>query len=218
MLKIAENTYGDEMSETTNLVSQSPLNHNLTTQKKLGSSIYNIHLSVYICVTIIIVVIFLNLSGQTLISLPLRSSLFQGSSAPISMAESKSSQLTIGDGDSLILGANFTIVKKSTSCTLDDGKTTVISKCMEVLTKALPNHALGPFCSGGFWDKVIVDFSSLDITHNCQCQRDDCDNTCDDICLQCQPLAKTLTYLIPLEPIAGDNNMEAKGIYLYSTL
>ena len=43
--------------------------------------------------------------------------------------------------------------------------------------------------------------------HSCLCQRFHCDTTCDDMCMECTPEAKSLKYLIPLEPYlldAGD--------------
>ena len=119
---------------------------------------------------------------------------------------SSSSQITVGSGESFLTSSvsGLKIKDKSTSCKLYTNEGYITSKCLEVKTTAIANHVMGPWCSGGFWDKKNVNFPSSS-THSCLCQRFHCDSTCDDMCMECTPETKSLTYLIPLEPSLLDD-------------
>lgn len=125
-------------------------------------------------------------------------------------------QVTIGTGSSLVLGNNT--INGVVSCTLSDKSN---STCLSVTSKAMPNHKLGNWCSGGNWNNTVVDYTS--IAANCNCQRSSCTSTCSDLCLECPPLEQNITYHIPLAPApaaataraCGDNN-HGDGIALNS--
>ena len=120
--------------------------------------------------------------------------------------KSSSSQQTVGSGETFLTSSvsGLSIKDKSTSCRLETNEGYIESKCLEVKTTAIANHVMGPWCSGGFWDKKNVNFPTSTI-HSCLCQRFHCDTTCDDMCMECTPESKSLKYLIPLEPYLLDD-------------
>ena len=122
---------------------------------------------------------------------------------------------TIGTGSTLRTGANLTIDAASVSCILSDGITNVTSTCIQVKSLALPDHAAGPWCSGGFWsesaDGVTKQVNLGSIAVDCTCQRNTCNSTCNDVCLECPVAAQSISYLIPLVPTIGSAQMTATG-------
>ena len=120
--------------------------------------------------------------------------------------KSSTSQQTVGSGETFLTSSvsGLSIKDKSTSCRLETNEGYIESKCLEVKTTAIANHVMGPWCSGGFWDKKNVNFPTSTI-HSCLCQRFHCDTTCDDMCMECTPESKSLKYLIPLEPYLLDD-------------
>ena len=123
-----------------------------------------------------------------------------------SVKQSSKQTVTVGKGTSFLTGDNLKIKKTSTSCKLQgsNGKTKK-GKCLKVVSTALPNHDVGPWCSGGKWDKKTVNFPDKK-TGSCLCERFHCDTTCSDLCMECTPTAKSLIYLIPLTPILRDDD------------
>ena len=110
-----------------------------------------------------------------------------------------SKQQSLGDGSTLELTDAFYIVDETTECTVRYGDKSKTTKCMKIRTSTIPNHADGPYCQNGFWDHQMTQFPD-DMSTSCLCQRYDCDLTCSDLCLACEPEEKQRTYLIPLEP------------------
>ena len=123
-----------------------------------------------------------------------------------SKKSSSSSQQTVGSGESFLTSSvsGLSIKDKSITCKLYTNEGYITSKCLEVKTTAIANHVMGPWCSGGFWDKKNVNFPTSSV-HSCLCQRFHCDTTCDDMCMECTPETKSLKYLIPLEPYLLDD-------------
>ena len=123
--------------------------------------------------------------------------------------------MTIGTGDTFLTKDvdRLSISSESTSCKLVGSGGTISGKCLKVTSTTLPNHEAGPFCSGGFWDGMKVDFPSSSIV-SCLCQRFHCDTTCNDVCLECAPSKQSRTYLIPLDPVVetvGDELVAMDG-------
>jgi len=110
-----------------------------------------------------------------------------------------SSQLTIGDGSSLETTDMFYIKDESTECTVRYNGKSKTTKCMKISTSTLPNHADGPYCQNGFWDHHMTQYPDS-MSTSCLCQRYECDMTCNDLCLSCEPEEKTRSYIIPLVP------------------
>ena len=190
-----------------------------------------------------LVVIFLLCEGQTIVatkddqrSLRNHNKKSSSSSSKSSSSSSKSSskskkssssQVTVGSGESFLTSSvsGLSIKDKSTTCKIQTNDGYITSKCLEIKTTAIANHVMGPWCSGGFWDKKNVNFPTSS-THSCLCQRFHCDSTCDDMCMECTPESKSLNYLIPLEPYllddgdtlgAHDDNNFGDGIALNGT-
>lgn len=120
---------------------------------------------------------------------------------------SSSSQQTVETGKTFLTSSvdGLSIKEKSTTCMLVTEKGYLKSKCIEVKTTSIANHVMGPWCSGGFWDKKNVNFPSSTI-YKCTCQRFHCDTTCNDICMECEPEGQSNTYLIPLDPYVLDED------------
>ena len=136
-------------------------------------------------------------------------------SPPPPSPSSSSNQLSIGTGSTLRASANLTINSQSVSCILSDGITNVTSTCIQVTSLALPDHAAGPWCSGGFWSKsadgVTAQVNLGGIAVDCTCQRNSCNGTCNDICLECPVVQQSIQYLIPLNPTLGSAQLAATG-------
>jgi hypothetical protein len=118
------------------------------------------------------------------------------------------SQFTVESGASFINAGNVTKYGL-VPCTLSDGLNIT---CLKIISKAIADHPMGPWCSGGNWNNAVINYSSIAV--NCNCQRNTCDNTCNDICLECPTQPQSNVYLIPITPVfasssgaaAGDNN------------
>jgi YHYH protein len=118
----------------------------------------------------------------------------------------------VGSGETFLTSSvdGLVITDKSMSCTLESETGTTTGKCMKVTTTTLANHVMGPWCSGGFWDKKNVQFPEKSSTiSSCMCQRYDCDGTCDDMCMECTPIAHERTYIIPLTPVVESEDSSA---------
>jgi hypothetical protein len=124
-------------------------------------------------------------------------------------------QLTVGSGSTLRVSANLSITSSSVSCLLSDGLTNVTSTCLQLSSLILPDHPVGPWCSGGFWsataDGAAKQVQLGGIAVNCNCQRNACTSTCGDVCLECPLQASQTPYLIPLVPQPGAATLSAMG-------
>jgi hypothetical protein len=124
-------------------------------------------------------------------------------------------QLTVGSGSTLRVSANLSITSSSVSCLLSDGLTNVTSTCLLLSSLILPDHPVGPWCSGGFWsataDGTAKQVQLGGIAVNCNCQRNACTSTCGDVCLECPLQASQTPYLIPLVPQPGAATLSAMG-------
>ena len=119
------------------------------------------------------------------------------------MASSSSAQWTVGSGETFLTNVDgLFISEKTITCTLTSATGTATGKCLKMTTTTLANHEMGPWCTGGFWDKKNVVFPQKSaLISSCMCQRYDCDGTCSDMCMECTPIAHERTYIIPLSPV-----------------
>ena len=124
-------------------------------------------------------------------------------------------QLTIGTGLTLRVSSNLTISSTSITCTLSDGLTNVTSLCLQLTSLLLPDHPAGPWCNGGFWsasaDGVAKRVFLSGIAVNCNCQRNSCNSSCNDVCLECPLAASSTTFVVPLSPQAGAASLSPTG-------
>ena len=64
-------------------------------------------------------------------------------------------------------------------------------------------------CPPAHRNNSVVSYSA--IAANCNCQRNSCNSTCSDMCLECPALAAGITYYIPVAPTLAATTADASG-------